>query len=630
MSSASSATPFPIVIVGHVDHGKSTLIGRLLHDTGSLPDGKVAELRAQAERRGAGFEWSFVMDALQIERDQAITVDTTRIWFHSAARRYVIIDAPGHEEFLRNMVTGAAAADAAVLVIDAAEGVSEQTRRHAYLLELLGVTQVMVAINKMDLVGYDEARFDAVGHEVSGYLGSLGITPTAVVPISARHGVNLVDARQAGDAMAWWDGPSVVDALDGFAPRPAPLDQPFRLPVQDVYRRDDQRFLVGRIASGRLRVGDSLRFSPGGRLARVKGIHVGTDSILIAAAGQSVAVTLDQDIFVERGHMAAAGDAAPAEANLLRVRLFWLDGEPLAVGDRLTMRLGSASHAVTVEAIDRVIDVDDLKPVDAPVDPLVERSQIERNDVAVAVLRSRSRVAHDPYSEIRATSRAVLVREHRLVGGCIIEGAADTGNLTAVTQTVTEAERAASNGHHGGVLWLTGLSGSGKSTLAMALQRQLFERGHQVYVLDGDNLRQGLNRDLGFGPDERAENIRRVAEVAALFADAGFVVVTALISPYQEDRDGARATIGGGFREVFVKCSLEVCERRDPQGLYSRARAGEIPEFTGVSAPYEEPVAPDLVVDTEALGLDEALAVLVESVGRGFIGARDVPRAANG
>lgn len=625
-SPTTSAIPFPIVIVGHVDHGKSTLIGRLLHDTGSLPDGKVEELQAQAERRGADFEWSFVMDALQVERDQGVTVDTTRIWFRTDSRRYVIIDAPGHEEFLRNMVTGAAAADAAVLVIDAAEGVSEQTRRHAYLLEMLGISQIVVAINKMDLVGYDEARFIAVADEVRGYLDGIGITPQAVIPLSARHGVNIIEAREAGAAMPWWGGPSVIDALDGFEPRPAPVDQPLRLPIQDVYRRGDQRFLVGRIVSGRLRVGDQLLFSPGARTARVHSIDGGNDTTPVAAAaGQSVAFTLDEDIFVERGHIAAARDAAPAETNLLRVRLFWLDGRPLAVGDRLTLRLGTASHRVTVAAIDRVIDVHDLAPVD--------RGQIERNDVAVAVLRSRSRIAHDPFTEIRGTGRAALVRDHRLVGGCIIEGAADSGaarNLTAVSQTVTVPERAAANGHHGGVLWLTGLSGSGKSTLAMALQRQLFERGHQVYVLDGDNLRQGLTRDLGFGPAERAENIRRVAEVAALFADAGFLVVTAFISPYREDRDNARAIAGDGFREVFVKCSLEVCEQRDPKGLYSRARAGEIPEFTGVSAPYEEPVAPELVVDTEALGLDEALALLVEDVDRHFSGAGDVRRVANG
>lgn len=413
-------TPLPIVIVGHVDHGKSTLVGRLLHDTASLPDGKVDELRSQAERRGAEFEWSYVMDALQVERDQGITVDTTRIWFRTEARRYVIIDAPGHKEFLKNMVTGAAAADAALLVIDALQGVSEQTRRHAYLLELIGVSQVVVAVNKMDLVGYDEARFEAVAADVRAYLGGLGIEPTAVIPLSARHGANVASA--AGDdntvAMPWWNGPTVVAALDRFEPRPAALDQPLRLPIQDVYRREDRRILVGRIASGHLRVGDTLRFSPGSRTARVRSIEDwGSSARVAAAAGQSVAFSLDEEIFVERGHLAAAHDATPTEANSLRVRLFWLDDQPLAAGDRLTLRLGSAEHAVTVETIGRVIDVHDLGPAAS--------ARIERNDVAEVVLRSRSRIAHDAFSVIRSTGRGVLVRDHRLAGGCIIEGAVD-------------------------------------------------------------------------------------------------------------------------------------------------------------------------------------------------------------
>lgn len=620
-------TPLPIVIVGHVDHGKSTLIGRLLHDTTSLPDGKVDELRAQAEHRGAEFEWSFVMDALQVERDQGITVDTTRIWFRTEERRYVIIDAPGHKEFLKNMVTGAASADAALLVIDALQGVSEQTRRHAYLLELIGVSQVVVAVNKMDLVDYDEGRFEAVAADVRTYLGGLGIEPAAVIPLSARHGANVASA--AGDDLAtpmpWWKGPTVVAALDRFEPRPAALDQPLRLPIQDVYRREDRRILVGRIASGHLRAGDVLHFSPGSRTARVRNIEDwGNSARVAAAASQSVAFTLDEEIFVERGHLAAAHDSVPTEANSLRVRLFWLDDQPLTAGDRLTLRLGSAEHPVTVESIGRVIDVHDPGAALS--------SHIERNGVAEVVLRSRSRIPHDTFSAIRGTGRGVLVRDHRLAGGCIIEGAVDIAaarNLTAVEQTVTLAERAGANGHVGGVLWLTGLSGSGKSTLAMALQRRLFERGRQVYVLDGDNVRQGLNGDLGFGPEDRAENIRRIAEVANLFADAGFIVVTAFISPYREDRNNARAIIGDAFREVHVKADLETCEKRDPKGLYARARAGEIPEFTGISAPYEAPAAPELVIDTGKSTVDAAVDILLEDIERDFVFQRNTSLAAS-
>ena len=624
-AASSAAAPLPIVIVGHVDHGKSTLVGRLLHETGSLPDGKVYELRTQAERRGADFEWSFVMDALQVERDQGITVDTTRIWFRSSVRRYVIIDAPGHKEFLKNMVTGAAAADAALLVIDAVEGVSEQTRRHAYLLGLLGVSQVVVAVNKIDLVNYDETRFGEVAEEITDYLRELKISPLSVIPLSAREGANIVEPD---GNMDWWRGPTVMAALDAIEPARAPIDQPLRLPIQDVYRQDDKRILAGRIAGGNLRVGDRLNFSPGGQTASVHSIEdwssTGADqpSRVSAGAGQSVAFTLDEDIFVERGHIAANDGAVPATANNLKVHLFWLDREPLAEGDRLTLKIGTSAHSVAVASVDRLIDVQTLAPSNS--------TEVSRNGVAEITLRSRSRIAFDAFADNRGTGRGVLIRDHRLVGGCTIEGAADLAlsrNLTSVNQTVTRAERTTANGHQGGVLWLTGLSGSGKSTLGMGLQRRLFERGDQVYVLDGDNVRQGLNSDLGFGPEERAENIRRIAEVANLFADAGFLVVTAFISPYREDRDNARAIIGGQFREIYVQASLEACEQRDPKGLYARARAGEIPQFTGISAPYEEPHAPDAVVDTENLSLEAAVEELVAHVDDTFSIARQTRKA---
>ena len=622
--STVNLTPMPIVIVGHVDHGKSTLVGRLLHDTNSLPDGKVAELKAQADRRGADFEWSFVMDALQVERDQGITVDTTRIWFKTPARRYVIIDAPGHKAFLKNMVTGAAAADAALLVIDAEQGVSEQTRRHAYLLHLLGVPQVAVVVNKMDLVDYSQDRFNLVDTEIRKYLEELGIKAKAVVPVSAREGSNI--ASKHSPHLDWWQGDSVVSALDSFAEQDAPSDQALRFPVQDVYRQDDKRYLVGRITSGLVRVGDQLHFSPGGQTARVQSIiDPGQPTSLSAGAGQSIALTLDEEIFVERGHIASHIEAAPVETNLLDVRLFWLDKEALKTGDRLKLKLGTSEHTVTVADIKRVINVETLQSN-------ADSSEIAHNAVADVTLRSRSRMALDAFIDHRATGRGVLVRDYRVVGGCIIEGASDLAaarNLVSVDQTVTEDERLQANGHGGGVLWLTGLSGSGKSTLAMALQRKLFERGDQVYVLDGDNVRQGLNNDLGFGPDDRTENIRRIAEVANLFADAGFIVVTAFISPYREDRENARAIVGDKFREVFVKASLAACESRDPKGLYVKARAGEIPEFTGISAPYEEPASPELVVDTESQSLEAAVAEVLADIENSSIRSGEVSRRAS-
>lgn len=617
---------FPIVIVGHVDHGKSTLVGRLLNDTDSLPNGKLEEIRRISEKRNMGFEWSFVLDALQVERDQGITVDTTQIWFRTAQRPYVIIDAPGHKEFLKNMVTGAASADAAVLVVDAAQGVSEQTRRHAYMLNLIGVHQVVAAINKMDLVDHGQARFEAVTADLAAYLDEIGVHLDAAIPVSARNGDNIVNPS---DAMDWYKGATLIEALDGFATRAAPLDQPLRLPVQDIYRIDDKRVIVGRIESGRLRVGDRLRISPGRRSARLANFESWGDGapVVDACAGQSVALTFDEDVFIERGHVISTPDDAPSEGHAVRVRLFWLDREPLVKGERIALRLATARHSVTVEQVEHVIDVEDLSHGSA--------ERVGCNEVAEVVLRSRARMAFDSYDDHPHTGRAVLVRDHRIVGGCVLLqpesglAAEDSAgrDLTRVHHSVLAADRAAANGHRGGVVWLTGLSGAGKSTLAMAAQSLLFERGRHVYVLDGDNVRLGLNRDLGFGPESRAENIRRVAEVARLFADAGMIVITAFISPYRADREAAREIAGGSFREIYVSAGLQVCEARDPKGLYRRARAGEIAEFTGVSAPYEAPTEPDLLLDTALLPVDKSVADLVSFVERSFAIVRTGVRA---
>ncbi|HYD32748.1 MAG TPA: adenylyl-sulfate kinase [Azospirillaceae bacterium] len=605
----------PIVIVGHVDHGKSTLVGRLLHDTGSLPEGKVEAVREMSRRRGMPFEWSFVMDALQAERDQGITIDTTQVRFKTATRGYVIIDAPGHKEFLKNMVTGAASAEGALLVIDALEGVLEQSRRHAYLLHLLGVRQVAVAVNKMDAVEFGETRFREVETQIRNYLAEIGVTPQAVIPISARHGNNIAErCRQ----MAWYDGPTITEALDAFTPAPALVDQPLRLPVQDVYKFDDRRLIAGRIESGRLKVGDTLYFAPTGKTAKVASIETwNVDAERVAAsAGQSVAITLDHPIFVERGHVASLAETRPVETRSLKARLFWLGHNPIRVGSRYTLKLATAEHQVTVEAIERVIDVEDLSGA--------QRDEVRRNEVAEVVLASRTPLAVDGFDMLPRTGRGVLVDGYDIVGGCIIEApdaaqAEAQRNLYAVAHEVTPDARAALNGHKGGILWLTGLSGAGKSTVAMALEKELFRRGCQVFVLDGDGVRQGLNEDLGFSGKDRSENLRRVAHVARLFAEAGMIVVTAFISPTRDDRTRARDIGGEYFHEIYVKADLAICESRDPKGLYKKARAGALPEFTGISAPYEEPDAPEVVLDTGANPPDAVLTNLLAYVDEAFL-----------
>ncbi len=612
----TATTPFRIVVVGHVDHGKSTLVGRILSETGALPEGKVEALKEVCARRGMPFEWAFVMDALQAERDQGITIDTAQIRFRTEARPYVIIDAPGHKEFLKNMITGAASAEAAVLVIDADEGVQEQSRRHGYLLHLLGLRQIAVAVNKMDLVGWDEARFRAVEAEIRAYLAGIGVQPTHVVPVSARGGDNVAAASALSP---WYAGPTVLGALDGFAAAAQPVELALRLPVQDVYKFDHRRIVAGRIESGRLKVGDRLVFAPSGKAARVATIEgwAGTDITQLAAqAGQSVGFTLDDQIFVERGEVAHLAEAAPIISHEVRARVFWLGREPLAVGGRLKLKLATAEHQVTVAAIERIIDVTDLAHHSG--------GTVGKNAVAEVVLRSRSPIAYDAFSVNPRLGRFVLVENYDIVGGGVIAEAGGaqhqvkSGNITAVDHKVTPTARAAANGHEGGVLWLTGLSGSGKSTVAMELERRLFLKGWQAIVLDGDNVRYGLCSDLGFSPEDRAENIRRVGEVAHLFAQAGMLVITAFISPYRADRDRVRAIGPEAFHEVYVATAIEECERRDPKGLYRKARAGQIPEFTGISAPYEPPAVPELVLDTAGRSLDDSVGELLAYVERVF------------
>lgn len=622
VKSAPAARPMRdllrIVIVGHVDHGKSTLVGRLFHDTGSLPEGKYESIKAISEKRGVTFEWAFLMDALQAERDQGITIDTSQIWFKTETRDYTIIDAPGHKEFLKNMITGAAQSDAALLIIDAAEGVREQSKRHGYLLHLMGIRQVAVAVNKMDLVGYDQKRFAEIEREYRAYLKSIDVTPTFIIPVSAREGDNIVTPSAA---MKWYGGPTVVKALDSFMPSTAPVESPLRFSVQDVYKFDHRRIIAGRIEAGHIKVGDEIIFSPSNKSARVRTLEAwsavpGARPPLSAEAGYSVGVTLDEQIFVERGEVASHKAQAPIETDVFRAHIFWLGREPMTIGKSYKLKLGTLEAPVTVQSIERIIDTSDLSNSSS--------NHVERNQVAEVVLRSRRMLALDAFVDFPSTGRFVLVEKYDIGGGGIIsmEGYADQRglittrgtNITRVEAGITEQARAFRNGHKGGVLWFTGLSGAGKSTLAMALERRLFDKGYNVYVLDGDNVRHGLNANLSFSPEDRAENIRRVGEVAALFQRAGVLTITSFISPYRSDRDRAREAAGAGFHEIYVKADLATCESRDPKGLYAKARAGEIKDFTGISAPYEAPENPQLVIDTASTQLEECLAELVSYV----------------
>src|SRR5579864_4579065 len=609
LPSALSATPngttrpqVRIVIVGHVDHGKSTLVGRLLHETGSLPEGKLDMLKAVSARRGMPFEWSFLLDALQTERDQGITIDTTQIRFRTGSRDVVLIDAPGHAEFLRNMITGASQADGAVLIIDALEGVRDQTRRHGYLLHLLGIKQVVVVVNKMDRVDFSAARFDEISSEISAHLTGLGVNPAAIIPVSARDGDGVAVHTERS---AWYSGPTVVDALDALEPARPLAALPLRLPVQAIYKFDDRRIVAGRIESGSLSSGDEIVIMPAGKIARIKTVESWPVTPVNGkqGAGRSVGITLDRELFIERGDVIAHVGAAPQDTRRLRARIFWLHDKPLTVGTAILVRLGTREARAVVVAIEKAVDPGELSSV--------ENAAIGRNHVGEIDISLAQPIAADSHAGNPRLGRLVIEVNGRIAGGGLVLSV-DAGkravpvDIVPVESALRPDERSARFRHHGAVVWLTGLPGSGKSTLARALERRLFGGSGSPILLDGDTFRAGLNRDLGFSAGDRSENIRRLAEVATHLAKNGHIAIVAAVSPSRDDRAAARQIADTAFREIHVATAAEVCESRDPKGHYAKARAGGLPAFTGISNDYEPPVACELVLDTATRSVSEA------------------------
>ena len=614
---SDEAQRLKIVFVGHVDHGKSTLIGRILHDTDSLPEGKIAAMQQACAAEGMEFEYAFLLDALLEEQSQNITIDTTQIPFRTERRQYVIIDAPGHKEFLKNMITGAASADAAVLVVAANEGVREQSRRHAFLLSMLGIRQILVVVNKMDLIGYSETSFKEIEREYRQFLTSLGLEACLFIPASARSGENV--ARRGEGTSKWYSRPTLLQGLDGLEMQTAPLTQPLRFCVQDVYRFDERRIIAGRIESGALRVGDRLVFSPANKTCTVATIETwSAPSREEAIAGDSVGITLREQIFVERGYVGSSEHETPIEANRFRADIFWLSDEPLRKEAQYAVRLATQEVKCQVVAIDQVMDSSTLSVSAADLE------QVRRNEVGRVTVQTRAPLVLDNHERVPSLGRFVIIDDGKICGGGIVFGGVYTPRFEVKSKNIfwseakiTPQRRAALNGHRGAVVWLTGLSGAGKSTIAQGLEAELFARGMHSYVLDGDNIRHGLNSNLGFSPEDRVENIRRVSEVAKLLADSGAVAITAFISPYRMDRQRAREIAleaRAEFIEVFVDAPLRVCEERDPKQLYKKARAGEIRDFTGIDAPYEAPEDPEITVRTDEQTAEESVTAILEQL----------------
>ena len=610
-----------IVIAGHVDHGKSTLVGRLLSDTCQIPDDRKEKVEKICRQTGKRFEFAFLLDAFEEEQAQGVTIDYTEIRWHFGGRRFLLIDTPGHKEFSKNMVTGASRADAAVILLDAAEGIREQFRRHSHILAMLGLDKIVVAVNKMDLISYDARRFAEINSEVRSFLGKIGISPAAVVPVCSIRGENLL--RPAA-SMPWYRGRPLARELLRFKHGKKAGYGPLRFSIQDVYKFDDKRIYAGRVESGTVKKGRKILFLPSGKETRIKTIErwpgPGAAS---AGRGECAGLTFEDPLFLERGEIGVdtpfhggRGGSAPFVSDIVPANIFWMGERPLSPGISYRFRLATQETGARLVSVENVIDAATFEKLDA------SGNSIAKNNMGDVTFKLDRPIVFDEFSRIDVMGRFVVADAGRVCGGGIIlkdarERLRYSGIKDRVLSTeasgVTRAAREKRNGHPGFAVWFTGLSGSGKSTIARELEKELFKLGAQVYVLDGDNIRQGINRDLGFSSADRVENIRRVGEITGLFSDAGLAVITAFISPFESDRESVRKMIGRErFVEVFLDCPLAVCEKRDPKGLYKKVRLGKIVNFTGVHSPYEAPLRPDITLRTDKINTGAAVKAIIK------------------
>ena len=579
---------------GAVDDGKSTLVGRLLADADALFEDHLAAFRKASEaRHGAGIlDYALLFDGLDAEREQGITIDVAYRYFMTPARKFIIADAPGHEAHTRNMATAASHADLAIVVVDAVRGPMPQTARHIRIAALVGVRAAVVAINKMDAVDFDAARFRALEADLLRLCADAGLAVEAVIPVAAAAGHNVVERSEQ---TPWYDGPALLQALEAADPQRDLSQRPFRMPVQLVVRGGKDRpwrGYAGTIATGRIAVGDEALIAHFGRTAKVARLFTADGDLAAAEAGQAVTIVLEGDHDISRGDLLAAPEAAPAVTSCFEADVIGLSPQGLRAGQRVEIRLAARALAATVTAIRPGLDFGDGEGAEGA---------LAANGVARCTLDLSRPVALDGFKDNRTTGSFILVDRHsaETLAAGMVAAVTDT-NVRQQNSQVSRAGRAALKGHAAAALWFTGLPGAGKSTIADLVQRSLQEQGAHGYALDGDNLRSGLNKDLGFSMEARAENVRRAAEVARLFVDAGLIVTCALVSPYRLEREMIRDLFQEGqFFEVFVDAPLAVCMERDPKGLYRRAQAGAVTDMTGLHSPYEVPQAPDLRLETD-------------------------------
>ncbi len=598
---------------GSVDDGKSTLIGRLLWDSKLVLDDQVATLETESKRVGTqhgDIDFALLVDGLQAERLQGITIDVAYRFFATEKRRFIVADTPGHEQYTRNMATGAATVDLAVMMIDARKGLLTQTMRHSYILSLLGVTHVVLAINKMDLVDYSGVQFDDIKTQYEAFSRSLGLHDVVAIPVSALKGDNILDRSVK---TPWYHGPTLMGQLETVAIHQDLTTKPFRMPVQWVNRPHlDFRGFSGTIVSGRIRPGDHVVVPSSGQMNIVERIVTFDGELDSAAAGQAVTLTLQDEVDISRGELLSDPRVRPATADQFEAKLIWMHEEPLLPGRPYFIKMGFQTRTAQVSALKYKVNVNTLEHL--------ATKTLELNDIGICNLSLDAPVSFDPYQENRRTGSFILIdrfTNETIAAGMIDFALRRADNIHWQSVTIHKAARAKLKGQMPFILWFTGLSGSGKSSIANLVEKKLHSQGRHTYLLDGDNVRHGLNRDLGFTDADRVENIRRVSETAKLMLDAGMIVLVSFISPFQSEREMARRMVEDEeFLEVFIDTPLEECERRDVKGLYKKARAGHIKNFTGIDSPYERPEGAEVIIHGADETPEQAALIIVQELNR--------------
>jgi bifunctional enzyme CysN/CysC len=607
-------TMLRFITCGSVDDGKSTLIGRLLYDSKMIFDDQLRALEAASKKsgtQGEAIDFALLVDGLAAEREQGITIDVAYRFFATEKRKFIVADTPGHEQYTRNMVTGASTADLAVLLVDARQGILTQTRRHAYLVHLLGIKHIVLAVNKMDLVDFDQARFDEIVADFADFAASLNMVPPLAIPISGLAGDNITDKSPH---TPWYQGPALLPHLETVElAEDAAQNAAFAMPVQWVNRPNlDFRGFSGRLAGGTVKPGDKIRIVPSGKTSTVKEIvTMASDGTLAtlpeAVAGQSVTLTLSDEIDCSRGDVIAAADNPPLAADRFEASLVWMDETAMLPGRAYELRLGTQAVSARIQTPKYAVNVNNMEHLAA--------ADLGLNEIGVVELATDRPIVFAPFAESQKLGSFVLIDKisnATVAAGMLHFSLRRAHNIHWQAVDIDRAAHAELKGQRPKILWFTGLSGSGKSTIANALEKKLHANGKHTFLLDGDNVRHGLNKDLGFTDADRIENIRRIGEVAKLMSDAGLIVLTAFISPFRAERDMVRALVpAGDFIEVHVDTPLDIAERRDVKGLYKKARAGELKNFTGIDSPYEPPEAPEIIVNTTELSADEAADAII-------------------